>query len=149
MISSIANNVVNGYIQEACAILDYDIAYVRVIYVPTIEPIAGIPQHVAITADGCLIIDETWVNREISNKTPTRVRCEVYCKVRMLYQQTKNQGVFNQYNNEAIDIERTNTSYASTSANGGIIVEAYSKTSERRIGDKHGVSLDAKRISEG
>ena len=103
MISSIANNVVSGYIQEACAILDYDIAYVRVIFVSKIEPIAGIPQHAAITADGCLIIDETWVNREISNETPTRVRCEVYCKVRMLYQQTKNQGVFNQCSNEAID----------------------------------------------
>lgn len=103
MISSIAKKVVNGYIQEACAILDYDIAYVRVIYVPTIEPIAGIPQHAAITADGCLIIDETWVNREISNETPTRVRCEVYCKVRMLYQQTKSQTDFNQYDNGAID----------------------------------------------
>ena len=103
MISSIAKKVVNGYIQEACAILDYDIAYVRVIYVPTIEPIVGIPQHAAITADGCLIIDETWVNREISNETPTRVRCEVYCKVRMLYQQTKSQTDFNQYDNGAID----------------------------------------------
>lgn len=103
MISSIANKVVNGYIQEACAILDYDIAYVRVIYVPKIEPIAGIPQHAAITADGCLIIDETWANQEITNETPTRVRCEVYCKVRMLYQQTKSQTDFNQYANGAID----------------------------------------------
>ena len=103
MISSIANKVVNGYIQEACAFLDYDIAYVRVIYVPIIEPIAGIPQHAAITADGCLIIDETWANQEITNETPTRVRREVSCKVRMLYQQTKSQTDFNQYANEAID----------------------------------------------
>lgn len=103
MISSIADKVVNGYIQEACAILDYDIAYVRVIYVPQIEPIAGIPQHAAITADGCLIIDETWTNQEITNETPTRVRCEVYCKVRMLYQQTKSQTDFDQYANGAKD----------------------------------------------
>ena len=103
MISSIADKVVNGYIQEACAILDYDIAYVRVIYVPQIDPIAGIPQHAAITADGCLIIDETWANREIANETPTRLRYEVYCKVRMLYQQTKSQTDFNQYAKGAID----------------------------------------------
>lgn len=103
MITSIANKVVRGYIKEACDILDYDLEYVRVLYVSHIEAIAGIPQHAVITADGCLIIDGPWANREIANETPTRVRCEVYCKVRMLYQQAKSTVVFNQYDNGTID----------------------------------------------
>ena len=103
MITSIADKVVRGYVKEACAILDYDLEYVRVLYVSHIEAIAGIPQHAVITADGCLIIDEPWANREIANETPTRVRCEVYCKVRMLYQQAKSTDVFNQYDNGTID----------------------------------------------
>ncbi len=103
MITSVADEVVRGYVKEACDILNFDLEYVRVLYVSHVEAVAGIPQHAVITADGCLIIDETWANREISNETPTRVRCEVYCKVRLLCQQAKNATVFNQYDNRAID----------------------------------------------
>lgn len=103
MITSIADKVVRGYVKEACDILNFDIEYIRVLYVSDVESVAGIPQHAAITVDGCLIIDETWANREISNETPTRVRCEVYCKVRLLYQQAKSTTIFNQYDNRAID----------------------------------------------
>ena len=103
MITSIADKVVRGYVKEACDILNFDLEYIRVLYVSDVESVAGIPQHAAITVDGCLIIDETWANREISNETPTRVRCEVYCKVRLLYQQAKSTTIFNQYDNRAID----------------------------------------------
>lgn len=103
MITSIADKVVRGYVKEACDILIYDLEYIRILYVSHVDAIEGIPQHAAITADGCLIIDEPWVNREIANEAPTRVRCEIYCKVRMLYQQAKSTAVFNQYDNGAID----------------------------------------------
>ena len=102
MITTIADKVVRGYVKEACDILDFDMSNVRILYVPQITANAGIPQHTEITPDGCLVLDESWVNLEIKNETPTRTRCEVYCKVRMLYQQAKNPNGFNQYAGETI-----------------------------------------------
>lgn len=102
MISHIADQVICGYIKEACEILGFDESNVRVIYVPHLTMISNIPQHSSITSDGCLILDESWINQEIYNETPTRVRCEVYGKVRMLFRQAKNKFGFNQYEKEAI-----------------------------------------------
>jgi hypothetical protein len=103
MIDRVADEVVRGYVKEVCEILGYDMSNVRIIYVPRIPTYIGIPQHAAITPDGCLILDESWVNQEINNETPTKTRCEIYCKVRMLYQQANSSQKFNQYSNEAID----------------------------------------------
>lgn len=103
MITSTADKVVRGYIKEACAILGMDDESIRLIYVPQVESKMGIPQFSVITLDGCLVLDESWVNQAMMNETPTVVRHEVYCKIRMLFQQSKNQGVFNQYGNEAIE----------------------------------------------
>ena len=102
MIDQVADEVIRGYVKEACGILGFDMSNVRIIYVPQILPYAGISHHSAITPDGCLILDESWVNQEIRNETPTSTRCEVYCKVRMLYQQAKRPNGFYQYSNEAI-----------------------------------------------
>lgn len=91
MINPIAEKVVQGYIKEACDFLGFDKEYIRIIYVPALDSKEGIPQYVDITHDGGIVLDEYWVNQEIANETPSRVRCEVYCNVRMLYQQTKRQ----------------------------------------------------------
>lgn len=103
MITPIADKVVRGYVKEACDILNWDISNVRIIYVPQFNDISNIPQHTAITPDGSLILDESWVNQEIKNETPTRTRCEVYCNVRKLYRQIKNPHGFNQYATETIN----------------------------------------------
>lgn len=103
MIDRVADEVVRGFVKEACGILGFDVSNVRIIYVPQILPDVGISHHSTITPDGCLILDESWVNQEIRNETPTRTRCEVYCKVRMLYQQAKRPNGFDQYSKEAID----------------------------------------------
>lgn len=103
MIDRVADEVIRGYVKEACGILRFDVSNVRIIYVPQIQPDAGISHHSTITPDGCLVFDESWVNQEIRNETPTRTRCEVYCKVRMLYQQAKRPNGFDKYSNEAID----------------------------------------------
>ncbi len=103
MINKVADKLVHGFVKEACDILKFDKDNIRIVYVPKLEPIAGIPQQSAITADGCLILDESWVNQEIENITPTRVRYVVYSKVRMLVRQSKSPKAFNQYEKEAID----------------------------------------------
>lgn len=89
MINPIAEKVVQGYIREACDFLGFDKDYIRIIYVSTMDPVQGIPRYADITPDGCIVLDESWVNREIADETPTKVRFEIYCKVRMLYLQTK------------------------------------------------------------
>lgn len=101
MITTIADSVVRGYVKDVCDILGFDMSYVRIIYQPSINAIANIPQYATITPDGCLVLDESWVNQEIKNETPTRIRCEVYCKVRMLYQQAKNPNGYSQYAQES------------------------------------------------
>ena len=103
MITSISDKVVRGYIKEACAILGMDEVNIRLLYVPKVDSKMGIPQFSVITPDGCLVLDESWVNQAIMNEKPTLVRQEVYCKVRMLFQQSKSHGVFNQYSDEAIE----------------------------------------------
>lgn len=103
MITSTADKVVRGYVKEACAILGMDDESIRLLYVPRVDSINGIPQISVITPDGCLVFDESWINQAMMNETPTIVRHEVYCKVRMLFQQTNNQRVFNQYSDEAIE----------------------------------------------
>ena len=103
MIDRVADEVVRGFVKEACGILGFDVSNVRIIYVPQIQPDAGVSHHSTITPDGCLVLDESWVNQEIRNETPTSTRCEVYCKVRMLYQQAKIPNGFDQYSNEAIE----------------------------------------------
>lgn len=103
MIDQIADKVVRGYIREVCSLLEFDEANVRLLYVPKIEQKYCIPQYAAITDDGCLVIDEAWANEKIKNETPTLVRCEVYCKVRMLYRQAKTQGYFSQYDINSIN----------------------------------------------
>ncbi len=50
MITSVADEVVRGYVKEACDILNFDLEYVRVLYVSHVEAVAGIPQHAVITA---------------------------------------------------------------------------------------------------
>ncbi|MCE8924106.1 FRG domain-containing protein [Bacteroides ovatus] len=102
MITPVADRVIRGYIKEACNFLGFDEANIRVIYAPIMNPVIGIPQHTIVTPDGCIIFDESWVNNEITNETPTKVRCEVYCKVRMLYKQTKYQTKMSQYENKTI-----------------------------------------------
>lgn len=62
MIDRVADEVVRGYVKEACAVLSFDMSNVRIIYVPQIPPYAGISHHSTITPDGCLILDESWVN---------------------------------------------------------------------------------------
>ena len=103
MIDQVADEVIRGYVKEACGILGFDMSNVRIIYVPQIQPDAGVSHHSTITPDGCLVLDESWVNQEIRNETLTSTRCEVYCKVRMLYQQAKRPNGFDQYSYEAIE----------------------------------------------
>lgn len=103
MITSTADKVVRGYVKEACAILGMDDESIRLLYVPQVDLKDGVPQLSVITPDGCLVLNELWVNRALMNEKPTVVRHEVYCKTRMLFQQSKCQDTFNQYDGEIIE----------------------------------------------
>ena len=103
MITTVVDKVVHGFVKEACDALKFDKDYIHIVYVPKLESIEGIPQQSAITPDGCLVLDESWVNQEIENMTPTRVRFAVYSKVRMLVKQFKSSKEFNQYAKEALN----------------------------------------------
>ncbi len=101
-IIELAHTIIQGYALEACNILNYDFANIRIIYVNHIDDIQGIPQFTAITHDGCMVVNDTWAIQCVKNEKPTIIRNEVYCKVRLLYKQSKKPGSFNQYSNDAI-----------------------------------------------
>lgn len=103
MINPIADKVVHGYIKEACDFLNFDMENVRVLYVPPLAPICGIPQYSDITPDGCIVLDKCWINQEIANETPSRVRCLVYSGVRKIYKQATCNTKFNQLDSELMD----------------------------------------------
>lgn len=103
MISSIAHKVVSGYVREACDVLNYIMDHIRILYVPQLDKIANITQNSAITPDGCIVLNESWVNQNIEDETLEILRYEVYCKVRLLYKQELCSKSFNQYDIETID----------------------------------------------
>ncbi len=59
MIGRVADEIIRGYVKEACGILGFDMSNVLIIYVPQIPTYMDIPQHAAITPDRCLIFDES------------------------------------------------------------------------------------------
>ncbi len=103
MVTEVAKKVVRGFMNEACSILKFDKDYIRILYVSQIPSVLGVPQFSDITDDGCLILCESWLNQQIIDETQSRVRCEVYCKVWIIYKQSKCVGVFNKHSQENIE----------------------------------------------
>ena len=69
---TIAQQVIKGYIKEACEILNMDSGTIKVL--------------LDVTDDDCLVINEIWANQMMCNETPTCVRHYVYFGVRKIYQ---------------------------------------------------------------
>lgn len=76
------NQIVNGFIREACDILNFDKTYVRVIYSPTLEE----PFHYTLTPDGYIVLDSSWLAKTIDLERPSEIRCAIYMGVREWYQ---------------------------------------------------------------
>lgn len=83
---TIAQQVIKGYIKEACEILGIDAGTIKVIYANQLNRDAVVPLFLDITNDDCLVFNEIWVNQMMCNEAPTCVRHYVYCGVRKIYQ---------------------------------------------------------------
>lgn len=83
---TIAQQVIKGYIKEACEILGIDAETIKVIYTNQLNRDAVVPFFLDITNDDCLVFNEILVNQMMCNETPTCVRHYVYFGVRKIYQ---------------------------------------------------------------
>ena len=83
---TIAQQVIKGYIKEACEILGIDAETIKVIYANQLNRDAVVPFFLDITNDDCLVFNEILVNQMMCNETPTCVRHYVYFGVRKIYQ---------------------------------------------------------------
>ena len=83
---TIAQQVIKGYIKEACEILNMDSGTIKVLYVNKLNQDAVASYILDVTDDDCLVINEIWANQMMCNETPTCVRHYVYFGVRKIYQ---------------------------------------------------------------
>lgn len=102
MILSQSKQLVSSFLKEACNFLALDAYDIRVIYVPIVEAIGGIPQYTYLTPDGTIVISNSFLEHCIERNGFTPLRHEMYCKARMFKKQAMNPKVFNQFSHEAL-----------------------------------------------
>ena len=82
-------HIAQEFLQEACSRLGIADGMVRLVFVPSLSPIHGIPQFSEYNdAENTIFVSEDWLNSLIPQNGVTSLRSEIYAKARQAYQHT-------------------------------------------------------------